>query len=128
MTSIDLPPGSPAARWTSRRLAQLACLLPAAALILFLLVLFAWPNEPHRKASDLQTILFFVSLGLMPVAVVASCVLATMAFLRARREARAGATRPARVGPSMAILVGFACAAVRALVLWAALAGLSGFR
>src|SRR5437879_541407 len=57
------PPDTP-----PHRLALLGCLLPITAVALFLLVLFAWPGTSKDKASDLRTVLFFVSLALVPVA------------------------------------------------------------
>ena len=67
----------------------MGCLRPIAALILFLLVFLAWPVERHKDASDFHTAMFFLTLALVPIAVLAAIVLAIMAVVRARRE-RAG--------------------------------------
>jgi hypothetical protein len=115
---------APAARTPSRKLARLGCLLPILSTAFFLLVLFAWPNERHRPASDLQTMLFFVSLGLVPISAVAAIVLAVMAFIRAGHEP----TRSSRLAPVLTIIVAIACVALMVGLIWLLLVAAGRFR
>lgn len=115
---------APEAGTPSRKLARLGCLLPIVATAFFLLVLFTWPNERRHPASDLQTILFFVSLGLVPASAVAAIVLAVMAFIRGRHEP----TRASRVAPVLTIIVAIACVALMVGLIWLLLVAASRFR
>jgi hypothetical protein len=113
------------AGWPARRLARLGCLLPIGALVLFLLVFFAWPYERHKPASDFHAVAFFLSLGLVPLTALAGVVLSIMAAGRARREQQ-GAGRFLR--PALVVIIALACVAVTAFIIWMALQGLAGFR
>jgi hypothetical protein len=119
----DPAPGPPG--WPARRLVRVGCLLPIAALVLFLLVFLAWPVERHQDASDFHTVMFFLALAFVPIAALAGIVLAIMALMRARRERPGGRML---VRPVIAILSAIVCVALLALVIWAALTGLARFR
>jgi ABC-type polysaccharide/polyol phosphate export permease len=116
-------PGKP-----SRRLARLGCLLPVVATILFLLFVFAWPRGRHYQASDFETVLFFVLVGLVPVAALAGIVLSVVAFIRARRQPPEQRRATAFLIPLLTILAALGSVTLTALTIWAALVGVARFR
>jgi len=113
---------------SSRRLSWIALLLPVGSLVAMFVVFALVQASRNVAPRGLRTSLALGSVGAVPLAIVASLVLAIVAMVKARRERAAAVPRATRVLPVVAVFSSMASAGLFALVIYLAMRGLAAFR
>ena len=120
----ETPQAVPPARWTARQLGCLGALLPIGALAFMIFYFSVAVAGRRRTLTDVEGTIALLVVAAVPLAALAGIVLCIVAFRRARRERPVGGYTFAMIGTLIAVVT----VALLALLVWAALQGLAGFR